>query len=461
MDFKLQLSNEILIIILQNLCPQDLVSCSHTCWTWNNAANPLLYETVSLSTCTMFQKFMESIIDPQNHDVSCVGNAIDRHQPLAQLVKTVDILVDYSEYDDLQNYSTMLSRLASKTPNVHTAKLFLPILCTVHGSRYSFDWSMLASQWTQLKSLTLRKALYYAAEEYNLNNINVVLNKLQHLDVAGCEHILNYMRPSLPSMPYLQSFMANVFDTDDYQALKEILETCQDTLHTLIIGFYSIFRPLSINLDDLKVGRKQLKAFGLTTHDDSQLHISNLGENLEHLEWWTIGNGGVYTLDHPIYQAMMKTSNLKTLSVAGNMALDPIPLVLEANKDTLHTFYFDYMNRDNLIEYLQAYKMRLYNVTTLCYEFWSLDLSDVGLLAEIFPNVEFLGLCRDRLQHERTRHKMMRTKGLQWITMDALSHFQQLKAIDEITFLELVDQSSSTYPKCNILRPKYTKRLRV
>lgn len=461
MNHKLELPNEILIIILQNLCRQDLVSCSHTCWTWNNAANSLLYETVSLSSCTVFQKFLKIIIDPQNSDGNCVGNAIDRHQPLGRLVKTVEILVDYSEYDDLQSYSTMLLSLASKTPNIHTSKLFLPTLCSDHGSRCSFDWSTLASQWTQLKSLTLRKALYYAAEEYNLNNINAVLYKLQHLDVTGCEHILTYMRPSLPSMPCLQSFMANVFDTNDYQVLKAILQTCQDTLHTLIIGFYSIFQPLSINLDDLTVGCKHLKAFGLTTHDDSKLHISDLGENLEHFEWWTIGNGDVYTLDHPIYQAMMKTSKLKTMSIAGNMALDHIPLVLEANKDTLHTFYFDYMNHDNLIEYLQAYNVRLYNVTMLCFEFWSLDLPDVGFLAEIFPNVEFLGLCRDRLQHERTRHKMMRTKGLQWITMDALSRFQHLKAIDEITFLELVDQNSTTYQRCNILQPKYTKQLRV
>jgi hypothetical protein len=47
-------------------------------------------------------------------------------------------------------------------------------------------------------------------------------------------------------------------------------------------------------------------------------------------------------------------------------------------------------------------------------------------------------------------------KRLQWITADALSHFQHLKAIDEITFKQVIDDSSVTYRRCNI--PWYGNR---
>jgi hypothetical protein len=460
MDFNVNVPNEILSIALQHLCPQDLVSCSRTCWTWNAAANSLLYEQVSLSSLAKFQQLIHSITGSQEHQGRYARSS---HQSLGQLVKTVEIIAGYSHHDDIHSYSTMLSQLASNTPNVHTSKLDLPILSSNTVSGSPLDWSSLASQWSKLTSLTLKGPQQYEVEACDVNNINHVFYRLQHLNVTRCEDILTHMLPSIPTMPYLQSFMATVYQTSDYQALKKILQNCQNTLHTLIIDFHSYHRPLSVNLDDFKIGRKQLKAFGLMKYDDSQINITNFGDQLEHLEWWVYSKGSDDTLDHSINQAMIKTSNLKTLSFAGNMSLDYIPLVLEANKNTLHTFYFDHIHGNDLIAYLQNSNVRLYNVITLCFECMFLENSDVRSLAEIFPNVKFLALCRNRRSREMTRSissGSKRTiwrleKGEQWIATDALSHFHHLKALDKISFAELEVQSPSAYQRCTILRPKH------
>ncbi|KAG2186838.1 hypothetical protein INT44_003064 [Umbelopsis vinacea] len=463
MEFNLEFPTEILSIVFQELETQDLISCSRTCWPWNATANSLLYETVSFYSHTKLQQFVGSITGSQTHHEKCVESSISSHQPLGQLVKSVEIITGYSHHDDIHSYSTMLSRLASKTPNVHASYLGLPILSSDTDSGLPFDWSNLASQWTKLTNLSLKGSFGYELEPCDLNNINDVFNRLQHLNITRCEDILTHMLPSLPTMPYLQSFTATVYHTDDYQALKKILLNCQNTLHTLIIDFHSYLRPLSVNLDDFKIGRKQLKAFGLMKYDDSQINITNFGDNLEHLEWWVYSKETDETLKQSIHKAMIKTSSLKTLSFAGNMALDHIPLVLDANKNCLHTFYFDHMDGNDLIARLQARNARLYNVTTLCFECMYLENSDIRALAEIFPNVEFLALCRNRRSREMTRTISSGSKrtiwrlerGEEWIATDALSHFQHLKALDKITFPELMDQSISTYQQCKILRPKH------
>ncbi|CAO3667215.1 unnamed protein product [Umbelopsis ramanniana] len=99
----------------------------------------------------------------------------------------------------------MLSRLASMTPSVHTVEIPVPTVRSDMSGR-SFDWSVLASQWTNLTSLTFDAPSPFSTADYiyNLNNINDVLNKLQHLDVSICSSILKYMPPSVPAMPYLQ-----------------------------------------------------------------------------------------------------------------------------------------------------------------------------------------------------------------------------------------------------------------
>jgi hypothetical protein len=135
----------------------------------------------------------------------------------------VELTAGYTQYDDRHNYSTMLSRLASETPNVYRAKLYLPILSSDTYNGSSFNWSTLASQWSKLTNLSLKGSLEYGVETYDLNNINDVFNKLQHLSLNRCDNLLTHMLPSLPTMPYLQSFMATIHLTSDYQAYKNAI----------------------------------------------------------------------------------------------------------------------------------------------------------------------------------------------------------------------------------------------
>ncbi|KAI9290028.1 hypothetical protein BC943DRAFT_313157 [Umbelopsis sp. AD052] len=464
MDFNLELPSEILQIVFQDLEPHDLVSCSHTCWSWNAAANSLLYETVSFHSHAKLQEFVESITDSQDRHEMNIESSNNSHQPLGQLVGSVEIVAGYTRYDDRDNYSTMLSRLASKTPNVHNAKIYLPILSSDTYNGLSFKWSNLALQWSKLTSLSLTGSLEHGMETYDMNNINDALNRLQHLNIIRCDDFLTHMLSSLPTMPYLQSLKATVYSTSDFQALKKILQTYQNTLHTLIIELFCFLPQISFNLDDLNIGHKQLKAFGIMKHDDSQINITNFGDNLEHLEWWVFSLNPDETLNQSMHQAMIKTSALKTLSLAGRMSLGHIPLVLEANKNSLHTFYVDHHRGTVLLALLQESKVRLRNVITLCFECPVLEDADVRLLAEIFPNVKYLALRRNMLTREMIRstrripggNKLAifeMKKGPVWIATDSLSHFQHLKALDKITFPELVDQSLSTYQQCNIFRP--------
>ncbi|KAG2186840.1 hypothetical protein INT44_003066 [Umbelopsis vinacea] len=336
----------------------------------------------------------------------------------------------------------MLSRLASKTPNIHSARINVPILFSNADSGSSFNWSTLASQWSKLTTLSLSDLPSpYINETYDISNISDVFHRLQHLDITRCDGIRTHM---LPTMPYLQTLAACIDHASDYNALPKILQSCQNTLHTLFIRFECYddrAPPNSFNLDDLNIGHKQLKTFGLYSMDGSQFNITEFGDNLEHLGWCV---HNFLEMDPSLPPAMIKKDTLKSLSFAGNMDPDCAALVLEANKYSLQTLYFE---DTDLIDALQESKVRLYNVTTLCCISSSLENSDVCSLAEIFPNVKYLALCRKKYPTLKGTGRPM------WIAMDSLSHFQHLEALDIMTFLELVDQSLSTFQQCKILGP--------
>lgn len=471
MAFRSELPSKILPIIFQHLCDQDLISCSRTCWTWNASANPPLYKTVSFSSQTMFQQFIESIADDQDHNRIHVEGTIKRYQQVGELVHVVDIGVDSSMHNEICNYFTRLLRLASRTPNVHTAELYLPIYCPDIESNPPFDWGILASQWPKLTSLTLRRPFDYCVEENDVLNINDVFDNLKHVDISSCELILAYMLPSPPNMPHLETFAVIISDPADYHTLRTILQTCQNTLRTLIITFFTILQPGSMDLDDFIMSQKQLKAFGMTTDDGSLVSITSFGDNLEHLEWSSRRTTEVTSSNQSINEAMIKTKNLKSLSLAGTMSDEHVYLTLEANKTTLHTFFYHSFSASGLISVLLMNKVRLDNVTTLCFSCDDCEIknSDVHSLAKIFPNVEYLALCRERIAHirmprlanRRPRPPRPRRLGssqtpqpeqdVKWIQTDALSHFRHLKAIDRITFLELLDPGSVTFQQCKIL----------
>ncbi|CAO3695239.1 unnamed protein product, partial [Umbelopsis ramanniana] len=258
----------------------------------------------------------------------------------------------------------------------------------------------------------------------------------------------SFMLPCLPAKPCLQSLIANVYDSEDYQALKEISQTCRNTLHTLIIN-QDYF---GVDLDDFNISSNRLKTFGIHHATGVEHHITNFGDNLEHLEyrgWSSVGF-------RSIIQAMKKTSKLKTLSlVVGNVTLEDIPLILENNKNTLRTLYIrDWVPRsdpDGLIPQVLANKTRLCNVTTLFIECVTLESSDVQTLAEIYPNVEFLRLTRSSNENVSMLPKFILIAApSKWMTTEDLSHFRHLKAIDESTYAEVIDQNEVTYQKCII-----------
>jgi hypothetical protein len=205
-------------------------------------------------------------------------------------------------------------------------------------------------------------------------------------------------------------------------------------------------------LDDLNIGYKQLKAFGLSTDDGSHISITSFGDHLEHFEWWSQTTETNITGDN-LSQAMTKTNNLKTLSLNQSISCDDVAMALESNKHTLHTFYFNAFDANDLIAFLLENKVRLNKVTRLCFECVDFQNHHVPSLAEVFPNVEVLALSKFRLQHESSPWLLpedIATIDVRWIEIEALSHFKHLKAIDKLTCLELTDPPSVIYQTCDI-----------
>ncbi|KAG2183967.1 hypothetical protein INT44_008978 [Umbelopsis vinacea] len=277
MDFKLELPIDILPIVFQYLDLQDLVNCSRTCWCWNADANTLLYKAIIFSSLSKLVHFVESIGGFHNSHEMCVKNNIDLYKPLGHLVKSVEITASYYQYDDRHNYSTILSRLATVTPNVHGAMIYLPIITLDADRGKLFNWSLLGLKWSKLTRLSLRDISGFSEEAHDIYDINDVLNKLQYLSIARCNGILTHMLPSLPTMPYLQFLKIGIDCVSDYHALKRILHNCQDTLHTLLVCFEKNSLLNSFDVDDLNIGSKKLKTFELCSREDLQFfsHFSS------------------------------------------------------------------------------------------------------------------------------------------------------------------------------------------
>jgi hypothetical protein len=410
----------------------------------------------------MLQRFIEIVTDSQEYHEKCPQSTMNKHRPVGRLVKVVDLSKKYFEYVGMQNYTTMLATLASMTPNVHSSGISVSInhdqLDTIVSK---FDWRAVATQWTRLTNLTLRSTeCGRNGNKDDLESLSVVLDRLRHLDISRCECFLTFMLPSLPTLLHLQSIAVIICIPSDFQALRKLLQACQNTLQTLTICFSTLVPFLSINLDELAIGRKQLKTFELTTDDKVDINVTNLGDDLEHLRWWSNKNRDGNTLDYSMSSAMFKTRKLKTLSLAGNIPVQHISLTLESNKSTLHTFHINCSDASELIACLLENNVHLYNVTTLCLDCDVFENSDVCALAEIFPNVEFLGLSRGSRRHEMSRRLRLGIT-LKWITTDALSFFQHLKAIDHITSLEIIDESAVTYQKYNLRWPKFERPTNV
>lgn len=106
---------------------------------------------------------------------------------------------------------------------------------------------------------------------------------LQYLDVDKYSRMLTYMSQSLPTMPYVQSFMVNLWDAIGYQMLMKILNTCQRTMDTSTSNKIYISELHYFKLDDLDINHKHLKTFRPEVGDISLFQSTAFGDNHENL----------------------------------------------------------------------------------------------------------------------------------------------------------------------------------
>jgi hypothetical protein len=247
----------------------------------------------------------------------------------------------------------------------------------------------------------------------------------------------------MPTTLNLLSLKVSLSDFIQYKQVMTMLQSCRSTLQSLAIKWIlsgAIGQPLS--LENIIQTLPNLKALALTYHEISYLTINNFGDQLEVLE--VIGNRqGNEQLEVEVGEAMMKTSNLKVLSLGTcSFFTEYIPTIIDLNRMTLHSLYITSDVGDELIDLLLADNIRADRVTTLCFECRYLDNPMIHSLSVIFPSVEFLGLARGKAKSDR-----------KWISTQSLSRFQHLKGIDIWTFRELVDPNSYHGSRYKIRRP--------
>jgi hypothetical protein len=236
-------------------------------------------------------------------------------------------------------------------------------------------------------------------------------------------------------MPHLQTLMVTINSSNDFHALKKMLKACQHSLHTLRIRVDMPMKCM-IDLDHFEVGRLRLKVFKLVLWSDTVIKITSFGENLDHLELQAFRNPHDSLRYDSLLQALIN-GNFKSLHLFSDSHFDQLPSILEGNKKTLQTLGLYTGNAGRLIEHLMMNKVRLCSITTLRLNADGLKHSGVLSLAEIFPNVKFLGLRSYNGSDSRS------------CITTALKHFQHLKAIDKSTY-HLIDQSISIYPTCSV-----------
>jgi hypothetical protein len=431
------LPSEVLTLVFQHLTQRDLLSCTYSCWAWNAVGNERLYYKVYGNSKDRFGKLIRTINgteSPNKHD-----NPNTRPRSLGQLIKVIIVQRDYYFHANSQWYPQLLSRLAALTPNVHSADIYGPGINRSDDTTTRFDWERsLSSKWRHLKKLRIAAGKATGDIKLHVYNMDNLFNRLHYLDIMYWSDFPSYLPPSPLVMSNIRSLKLAIQDRPSYDRLKEALQTCQDTLHTLTISWVASSGPL--NVDDLIISLRQLKNFGFSYSISAEFTITTFGDHVEHLE--LIGSHRLMEneVDKAAGNAMMKSSNLKTLRIARcEHFVDYIPEVLAANSTTLQNLYFIGDSGDELLTNLVTSGMRFCNITTLSFECSMLDDMMAKDLAHIFPNVQFLKLTAGPF-----------TPAEHWLTSETLAQFKYLKAIDLQTFRELLDRNSCTIALCEL-----------
>ncbi|KAG2172633.1 hypothetical protein INT44_002648 [Umbelopsis vinacea] len=439
MTDKRTFPNELLALVFQHLTKRDVLNCTYTCWAWNSIGNERLYYKVYGNSNDRFRKLIRTITRTPSQTSVNIANGMPRQ--LGKLIKVIKLQRDYYFHANSRWYAELLSTLATATPNVHTADIYGPNISPSVETTTGFDWeASLSSKWPHLRRLRIAAGKPTGDLKFCANNMATLLNRLHYLDIVYWPDFPDYLPPSPLIVSNIRMLKVAVQDKPSYDRLKEVLESCQDTLNTLTLSWSASTGSLSV--DDLITGLPQLKKFGFSYSISADLSISSFGDHVEHLE--LIGSHRLVEneADRKVTSATLKTTKLRTLRVARcEHFVDYLADILVANASTLQSLYFTGDSGDLLIEGLIDNNAHLYNVTTLSFECGMLDDLKAKDLADIFPNVQFLEMTAGPFSSVE-----------RWITSKTLGKFQDLKAIGPITFRELLDPNGYTLAFCDMER---------
>ncbi|KAI8578333.1 hypothetical protein K450DRAFT_247424 [Umbelopsis ramanniana AG] len=369
-------------------------------------------------------------IEPQNIESDTAAWKMKRPQQLGKLIKNVTL--KSLAYNDITGYLTQIMMFARSSPNIRTADIDYLQIYFASDFTPKLDWEQhIGSNWRQLKNLTLRSYECYKCSIPPLSSMESLLNHLYKLDTLEWTDFLYHLPHPVPNMKNLQVLKVDVSDKSSYQNLKELLQSCRNTLRSLSIRWCitatTDHDPL--DLEDLIRELPKLKDFALSYGYEHIFTISSFGEQLETLTLISSSVEGDSQVHEIVGNAVSKTSHLKRLEIRYCKHIEKyMHAILANNKSTLQSIFIASRNATEVVSNLQVNDTRTANITTLGFHFIQ-DNLQLRELAKIFPQVEWLSLPDFSFSGSK-----------RWIDSESIFQFRHLKGIDWRTFAQLVDQ---------------------
>lgn len=468
---------DVLLSIFDNLERRDLLICTYACWTWNMAGNMLVYRKVQPSSLKKFGQLIRTISEPSTsrsnastmvqqfehlfkRDIlKCQYRMVTisecplallsrtyieqhntrndtlwkmkRPQQLGQLIKNVTL--KSLAYNDIIGYPSQLMQFARVTPNVQTADIDFLQIFFQEGFTSKIDWELdIRAKWQQLKNLTLRTFECYECSIPSLSCMESVLYHLEHLNTLEWADFLYHLPHPGLNMKNLRTLKVVVSDVHSYGNLKELLQSCQNTLYSLSIRWCisATSNHAPLDLEDLLKGLPKLKEFALKYSYEHVFAISSFGDRLESLILISSPVEGDGQIHEIVGNAVSKTCNLQRLEIRYCRHIGKyMHTITKNNKSTLESIFIASRNAAEVISNLKWHGIQAANITTLGFHFIQENLQVLDL-ANIFPRVESLSL---------PDFSFSGSKG--WIHSESLSQFCHLKEVDWRTFAQLLEKS--------------------
>ncbi|KAI9286744.1 hypothetical protein BC943DRAFT_229542 [Umbelopsis sp. AD052] len=466
---------DVLLTIFEKLEKPDLLKCSYTCAAWNTAGNILLYRKVQPSSLNKFQKLIQTISEPSpserntaiaiqqlrhltkdgtltlqcrmvnisEHPMAMLSRItieqqksesdtvwkMKRRQQLGKLIKNVTL--KSLAYNDVAGYLTQLMKFVRSSPNVQTADIdYLQIYFALDFTP-KLDWEQhIGSNWRQLKDLTLRTYECYKCPIPPLSSMESMLQHLYRLDTLDWPDFLYHLPHPVPNMKNLQSLRVDISNKSSYEKLKELLQSCRNTLRSLSIRWCMTTTTdhAVLDLEGLIKGLVKLKDFALTYGYEHIFTISSFGDQLETLTLISSSVEGEGQVHEIVGTAVSKTRNLKRLEIRYCKHIGKyMHAILANNRSTLQSILIASRNAAEVVASLQSKDIRIASVTTLGFHFIQNNVQLLEL-ARIFPQVEWLSLPDFSFSGSK-----------RWIDSESMVQFRHLKGIDWRTSAQLVD----------------------